>query len=31
MIMSTYSQMGESDVLLFNMLKIFGHRIDNPD
>jgi hypothetical protein len=31
MILSTYSQMGECDVLVFNMLKIFGHRIDNPE
>ncbi len=29
MILSTYNQMGESDVLVFNMLKIFGNRIDN--
>lgn len=31
MILSTYSQMGESDVLVFNMLKIFNNRIDNPE
>ncbi len=23
--------MGESNILIFNMLKIFGNRIDNPD
>ena len=31
MILSTYYQMGESDILIFNMLKIFGNRIDFPD
>ena len=31
MILSTYNQMGESDVLVFNMLKIFNNRIDNPE
>lgn len=32
MILSTYSQMGESDILIFNMLRIFGkNRIDNPE
>ncbi len=31
MILSTYNQMGDSDILIFNMLKIFGNRIDKPD
>ena len=31
MILSAYSQMGYSNILIFNLLKVFGNRIDDPE